>query len=146
MNKLAKKMANREGFTLVELIVVIAILGILAGIAIPVYSGYIAKAKEANDIQQMDAIKTAVIFVKTESIIDSDTTNTGINGIKVETGKIYTSTNGNETTPTWTEITDKDELSAINKLLGKTGDAWTYTFNATDKTTAIWNGSTWKLS
>ena len=33
MNKLAKKMANREGFTLVELIVVIAILGILAGIA-----------------------------------------------------------------------------------------------------------------
>ena len=37
------------GFTLVELIVVIAILAILAGIAIPAYSGYIQKAEEHSD-------------------------------------------------------------------------------------------------
>ena len=50
------------GFTLVELIVVIAILAILAGVAVPAYSGYIAKANEAADLTQLDAIKTAAAF------------------------------------------------------------------------------------
>ena len=48
------------GFTLVELIVVIAILAILAGVAIPAYSGYITKAKDAAVISELDAIATAV--------------------------------------------------------------------------------------
>ena len=47
------------GFTLVELIVVIAILAILAGVAIPAYSGYITKAKDATVITELDAIQTA---------------------------------------------------------------------------------------
>ncbi len=59
MYKFAKKAANHEGFTLVELIVVIAILGILAGIAIPVYSGYIKKANQAADNMLLSAVNTA---------------------------------------------------------------------------------------
>ena len=50
---------HAAGFTLVELIVVIAILAILAGIAIPAYSGYINKAKEAGDYTLLSAINTA---------------------------------------------------------------------------------------
>lgn len=47
------------GFTLVELIVVIAILAILAGVAIPAYSGYIAKANDAAVLSELVAIETA---------------------------------------------------------------------------------------
>lgn len=52
-------MKSNKGFTLVELIVVIAILAILAGIAIPAYSGYLAKANEAADSTTLSAVKTA---------------------------------------------------------------------------------------
>ena len=57
MKKFVKK---TEGFTLVELIVVIAILGILAGVGTVGYSGYIKKANMSADINLVNEVEHAL--------------------------------------------------------------------------------------
>jgi len=62
---------NHEGFTLVELIVVIAILGILAGVAVPTYSGYVKKANRAADEVLLSEINTAFQAACIENYTDA---------------------------------------------------------------------------
>ena len=49
------KKNNKKGFTLMEMLIVVAIIGILVAIAIPTFTGALNKAKEAADVANIRA-------------------------------------------------------------------------------------------
>ncbi|MDY0744500.1 pilin [Paucibacter sp. R3-3] len=74
----------QQGFTLIELMIVVAIIGILAAVAIPQYKNYTIKAKLGNALTAVDSVKTAVALCVQETGNTTGCTG-GTNGIPADT-------------------------------------------------------------
>ena len=73
---------SNKGFSLVELIVVIAIMAILAAVAIPTFAHFITMAKEASDIAFMNDLEHAIMLAATADMKTGE-----ISELKVEINK-----------------------------------------------------------
>lgn len=65
-------MNAQKGFTLIELMIVVAIIGILAAIAIPQYQNYIAKSQVSRVMSEVGAMRTATETCLNDGIEASD--------------------------------------------------------------------------
>ena len=61
--KIVKKVYRRNvGFTLAELLIVVAVIGVLVAISIPIFSSQLEKSRRAVDISNARSIKSALIL------------------------------------------------------------------------------------
>lgn len=77
---------KQQGFTLIELMIVVAIIGILAAIAIPQYQDYIARTQVNRAYGELSALKTAAEESMNRGDIPGDAASLGFTSSTLMTG------------------------------------------------------------
>ena len=65
-----RRMKNDKGFTLAELLIVVAIIAVLVAVSIPIFMNQLEKSREATDIANFRAAKAAFIVAALDGTLD----------------------------------------------------------------------------
>ena len=113
MNKKQKNLTNK-GFSMVELIMVIAIMAVLVGVLAPQYIKYVEKSRVSADAQQVEEFTGAMTVLASDVDVTLDST------------KTYT-----VTSDTTGKITISNDLKTIFDSLGSVDTAKNYSYKST---------------
>ncbi len=92
LRRLEKKKGKQKGFTLIELMIVVAIIGVLAAVAIPAYQDYTAKAQVSEAFSLAASAKQAVTLYHAEKgSFPTDNTMAGLEAASAIKGTYVTS-------------------------------------------------------
>ena len=120
---------SNKGFTLIEVMIVVAIIGILAAISYPSYQRYVIKTKRADMMTEMQNIASQIESRKLAQGSYSNALVTGLGGDYPNQGTaLYSVTIGNVTGVSGTELTSKWQITAEPKSGQMAGDG-TLTLN-----------------
>jgi len=105
------KLSNRKGFTLIELIIVLVILGILAAIAIPKFVGFSKEAKISSLNSIAGSIRSAMEIVHSKWMVSGANSNT----VTMDDGTVVRVYNrANDKRSGYPEASNNGILKAIN--------------------------------
>ena len=121
---LRERKKDNKGFTLVELVIVIAILAILVGILAPQYTKYVEKSRQAADIDNMEEMVKAVqVYVVDERTETKDTVD---GAAKITLGEHVTvAAIANKTDLSATVTAALEEYVKIIAILRRKAKQWT---------------------
>lgn len=132
-DRLMKKLNNKKGFTLAELLIVVAIIAVLVAISIPIFSSQLEKSRDAVTIANL---RSAYAEASSLMLTDPDSTDaTSTNAKKTAANVVEVSKVDMPCTDGAADVSDLPFTVTLNTTAVKDGTV-EFTFNTTDGTCA----------